>query len=435
VVSAIDITKTPRISRRPECYRGHPLKYRISDRVAISETPQGPLSSYLRSFSEALEVQGYARLVIQRQVMLAACFSRWLKQKGIERSQVTLDHPARYLRSRYQRLRPIKGDSGALSNFMEFLRREKVIPEGPVLAPRSPVDACMARYRRYLHDDRGLAEDTIVGYVRYSERFLRDVFGNGPVTFSKMEARHVVQFVQRQAKRMQRKGAKHMTTALRSFFRYLRYIGSLRIDLIAAVPVVANWSQTSIPRGIASEQVSRLLSQVDRRTAVGKRDYAILLLLARLGLRSREVAFLELDDIDWQAGSLSARAKGGTRLQLPLPTEVGEAIVAYLRDGRPTSSSRRVFLRASAPYRGFLGQRSVGSIVRTALLRAGIDAPTTGAHQFRHGLATDMLRQGASLVEIGQVLGHKNAQTTRIYAKVDLDGLRTLALPWPGCRS
>ena len=176
----------------------------------------------------------------------------------------------------------------------------------------------------------------------------------------------------------------------------------------------------------------QLLASIDRRTAIGRRDYAILLLLARLGLRSGEVAFLELDDIDWSAGQLSVRGKGGQRTELPLPADVGKAIAAYLRHGRPRSTSRRVFLRGKAPIRGFLGQCGIGSIVRHSLQRAGIDAPTTGAHQFRHGLATEMLRQGASLSEIGEVLGHRHPQTTTIYAKVDLKALRTLALPWPG---
>jgi integrase len=174
------------------------------------------------------------------------------------------------------------------------------------------------------------------------------------------------------------------------------------------------------------------LARIDRHTAVGRRDYAILLLLARLGLRSSEVVFLDLEDIDWKDGSLSVRGKGGRRLRLPLPADVGEAIVAYLRHGRPPSSSRRVFLRARAPLRGFLGPSAVGTIVRHALLRAGIDAPTTGAHQFRHGLATEMLRHGASLGEIGELLGHRSPETTKIYTKVDLDALRSLALPWPG---
>ena len=176
----------------------------------------------------------------------------------------------------------------------------------------------------------------------------------------------------------------------------------------------------------------KLLAGISRRTAVGRRDYAILLLLARLGLRSSEVVGLELGDLDWNGGRLSVCGKGGQRTALPLPADVGAAIVAYLRHGRPRSTSRRVFLRARAPIRGFLGQSAVGSLVRHALERAGIEAPTKGAHQFRHALATQMLRHGASLTEIGDVLRHRSPETTKIYTKVDVDALRTLALPWPG---
>jgi integrase len=187
----------------------------------------------------------------------------------------------------------------------------------------------------------------------------------------------------------------------------------------------------AIPRAIAPEQVRQLLASIDRRTAVGRRDYAIVLLLARLGLRAGEVVALELDDIDWNKGRVTVRGKRGQRSALPVPADVGRAIAAYLRWGRPTSASRRVFLRAKAPYRGFQGACGVGSVVRHALLRAGIEAPTTGTHQFRHGLASAMLRHGASLGEIGDVLGHRHPQTTMLYAKVDLPALRSLALPWP----
>jgi integrase len=175
------------------------------------------------------------------------------------------------------------------------------------------------------------------------------------------------------------------------------------------VPVVANWSMSSIPRAIPADQVRQLLAGIDRRTAMGCRDYAILLLLARLGLRSGEVAFLELDDIDWKTGKLSVRGKSGRRSDLPLPAEVGKAIAAYLRNQRPQSTDRRVFLRVKAPIRGFRGASGVGSIVRHCILRAGLDTPTYGAHQFRHGLATELLRQGASLGEIGELLGHRGA--------------------------
>ncbi len=409
------------------------MTYVINDHLVLSRVPEGPLAAYLGPFAESLSREGYAERYIHRQVMLAACFSRWLKQREVPPHRITSEHPARYLRFRYRRRRPSRGDRPALSHFMEFLLCERVIPAEKGPTPQlTPAEQCVQAYEQYLREERVLAEATIVNYAPFIGRFLKDRFGTGPVKLSSLRARDVVRFGQRQARHLHLKRAKLLTTALRSFLQYARYRGEIRLDLAMAVPCVANWSMPSIPRGIAPDQVRRLLSQTDRRTPVGRRDYAILLLLARLGLRSGEVAFLELEDIDWKTGCLSVHGKRGRRTQLPLPKDVGEAIVAYLRHGRPPSTSRRVFLRARAPVRGFLTQCAVGTVVRHALLRAGIEAPTTGAHQFRHGLATQMLRQGASLAQIGELLGHKSPETTKIYTKVDLDALRTLALPWPG---
>ena len=409
------------------------MKYVINDHVVLSRVPEGPLAAYLAPFAESLSRLGYNQRYIHRQVMLAACFSRWLKQSGVPPHGVTSEHPARYLRFRYRQRRPNQGDPAALGHLVAFLRCERVIPTEKISTPRpTPAEQCVQAYEQYLHQERVLAPATIVNYVPFIGQFLKERFGAGPVQLSRLRARDVVQFVQRQARHLHLKRAKLLTTALRSFLQYARYRGEIELDLAAGVPSVANWSMPSIPRGIAPDQVRRLLSQIDRSTAVGRRDYAILLLLARLGLRSGEVAFLELEDIDWESGCLSVHGKCGRRTQLPLPEDVGEAIVDYLRHGRPRSTSRRVFLRARAPVRGFLTQCAVGSIVRHALLRAGIEAPTTGAHQFRHALATQMLRQGASLAQIGELFGHKSPETTKIYTKVDLDALRTLALPWPG---
>jgi site-specific recombinase XerD len=409
------------------------VKYVINNQVVLSRPPQGPLAAYIESFAKSLSAQGYARYTIHRQVLLAACFSRWLKQQGVERRRVTSDHPAGYLRHRARQLRPCRGDAAALTRFIDFMRGGGAIPAEKLSTPRPTAAERVAQaYEQHLREARALARATIVNYAPFIHLFLKDRFGEGRVTLSRLRASDVVRFVQRQAPHLHRKRAKLMTSALRSFLRYLRYREEITLDLAAAVPVVANWSMSSIPRAIPADQVRQLLASIDRRTAMGRRDYAIVLLLARLGLRSSEVAYLELDDIDWNAGQLTVRGKSGQRSDLPLPAEVGRAIVAYLRHGRPHSASRRVFLRAKAPIRGFLGPGGVGSVVRHALQRAGILAPTYGAHQFRHGLATEMLRGGASLGEIGEVLGHRHPQTTTIYTKVDIEALRSLALPWPG---
>jgi integrase/recombinase XerD len=405
----------------------------INSQVVLSRPPEGPLAEYIGSFAKSLNEQGYALYSIHRQVLLAAGFSRWLKQKAVGVRSICSDHPVLYLRYRARHLQTCLGDAAALRHLIEFLHHEGVIPGEKKSACRpTPVEHCAQAFEQYLLEVRALAPATIINYVPFIRRFLEDRFGHGRVTLSRLCAGDVVRFVQRQAPRLHLKRAKLMTTALRCFLRYARYLGEVTLDLAAAVPIVANWSMTSIPRAISADQVRRLLASMDRRAAVGRRDYAVLLLLARLGLRSSEVAFLELDDIDWKRGCLYVRGKGAQRLELPLPTEVGKAIVAYLRHGRALSTSRRVFLRAKAPLRGFRGACAVGSIVRHSLMRAGIHAPTTGTHQFRHGLATEMLRQGASLGEIGELLGHRQPQTTKIYAQVDIKALRTLALPWPG---
>jgi len=409
------------------------MKCIINPQLVLSRVPDGPLAAYIGPFAKSRSAQGYAPSSIHRQVLLAAGFSHWLKPKGVTLHHISADHPLQYLRYRARQVRPDLGDSAALRYFIDFLRVEGVVAAEKISAPLlTPAERCAQAYAQYLREARDLARTTIVNYVPFIRGFLTDRFGSERVMLSRLSARDVVGFVQRQAPHLHLKRAKLLTTALRSFLRYARYRGEVRLDLAAAVPIVANWSMASIPRAIGEDQVRQLLASIDRSTASGLRDYAIVILLARLGLRSGEVAFLELDDIDWNAGQVSVRGKRGRRTALPLPPDVGKAIAAYLRHGRPCSTSRRVFLRSKAPIRGFLGQSAIGSMIRHALLRAGIQAPTKGAHQFRHALATKMLRHGASLTEIGEVLRHSNPQTTTIYAKVDLKGLRTLALPWPG---
>jgi len=327
--------------------------------------------------------QGYARYSLYRQVLLAACFSEWLRKRDVALGGITSDYPRRYLRYRARKVRLSRGDAAALRHLLDFLCHERVIPTKKLPArPLTSAERCAQAYEQYLREARGLAKATLINYVPFIRSFLKDRFGSGPVTLSHLCARDVVGFVQRQASRLHPKRAKLLTSALRSFLQYARYRGKVRLDLAAAVPIVPNWSMSSIPRAIGCDAVRQLLASIDRSTAVGRRDYAILLLLARLGLRSGEVASLELDEIDWKAGQLNVRGKSGQRNDLPLPVEVGQAIAAYLRQGRPRGSSRRVFLRARAPVRGFRGTSGVGSVVRHRLLRAGSMLPLTGAISF-----------------------------------------------------
>ena len=409
------------------------MKVVISNQVVLSRVPQGPIAPYLGGFADSLSAMGYSAWWIHRQVLLGAGFSQWLGRKAVALQDISSDHLTRYLRHRTRRLRLRPDDRGTLTHLVSYLQREGLVPEESAAVPTpSPVNRCVGAYEVYLREQRALATATIVNYVLFVHAFLTHRFGAGMTKLSCLSAADVVNFVRHQAPRLHRKRAKLMTTALRSFLNYARFCGDVDVDLAAAVPVVPNWSMALIPRAIAPDQVRQLLASIDRRTATGRRDYAIVLLLARLGLRSGEVASLQLDDIDWKAGQLSVHGKSGHRNKLPLPADVGRAIAAYLKGGRPPSTSRSVFLRARAPACGFQGGCAVGSIVLHRLQRSDVDAPTFGAHQFRHGLATEMLRGGASLGEIGDLLGHRHPQTTMIYTKVDIQALRKLALPWPG---
>jgi integrase len=224
-----------------------------------------------------------------------------------------------------------------------------------------------------------------------------------------------------------------MTAVLRGFLGFLLREGRIVNNLAAAVPTIAGWRLSELPRFLETAEVEKVLRACDRRTKTGKRDYAILLLLARLGLRAGEVASLIFDDIDWNSAHLCIRGKGARIDRLPLLQDVGKAIAEYLQKGRPHCSSKRVFIQSKAPYIGFGSPpNAICGIVRRALSRAGLQPRHKGAHLLRHSLATRMLGQGASLAQIGQVLRHEQADTTEIYAKVNLNVLRALAQPWPG---
>lgn len=397
-----------------------------------SRMHEGPLGSYTGPFAKQLTDQGYARYTARYQLHLVVDFSRWLEQQRVTVNDITTEHIKCYLQQRGRQRRIREGDAFALQRLLDLLRQEGVIAEKTVPIVQTPAELSADEFGVYLRQERALAESTITKYLKIISRFLKDRFATGEAKLSILCAADLIKYVERQAVCLSPKEAQYMTTALRSFLQYARYRGDINIDLSAAIPTVANWSKASIPKFISPEHVEQVLAHCNRQTAIGRRDYAILLLLARLGLRGGEVAKLTLDVVDWEAGYITVCGKGGQQTKLPLPVEVGEAIAAYLKDGRPRAPSRRLFLRGRAPAVGFRGPGAISSLVMHALRRAGIDSPRKGAHLFRHTLATRMLNQSASLAEIGELLRHRSPQTTTIYAKVDLNSLRTLALPWPG---
>jgi site-specific recombinase XerD len=279
-----------------------------------------------------------------------------------------------------------------------------------------------------------LAATSIERYTTIARQFLTERFGCGMVDLRVLRAVDAIQFVQGQGKHLQPPALKCVANAMRSFLRYGQYRGEVAPELVAAVPAVATWTTTPpLPKAISPEHAQRAIDSCDTSTAIGRRDRAVLLLLARLGLRAHEILALTLEGCDWDSGYLRVRGKGGHECLLPMPTDVGEAIAAYLEHGRLTSTDRHLFLRSRAPIRGLMeGSDAIGSIVRYALRRAQVNAPHSGSHQFRHALAVRMLQSGASLSEIGDVLRHRSPQSTSIYARVDVSALRPLALPWPG---
>lgn len=393
---------------------------------------EGPLGAYVDAFAQQLIDEGYARSSARYALQLVADLGRWLRRRRMVAPQLTPEHLARYLEHRSRQAHYRSGDAAILGRLLRLLLDKGIVAQSPPI-DSTPAERLEEEFQLYLERERRLAPATVFHYLVHIKRFLAQRFADGEVRLDGLRAADVVGFVQREAARLHHpKRSKLMTTALRSFLQYARYRGLISVDLRSSVPTVAGWSMASLPKALSSDEVQRLLAHCDRRTAVGRRDWAILMLLARLGLRAGEIVGLAFEDLDWEAGELCIRANGGNSDRLPIPQDVGAALTEYLRHSRPACSSRQVFVRMRAPNRGFASSAAVSSIVRRALDRAGLDPAHKGAHLLRHSVATQMLRQGASLAEIGELLRHRNQQTTMIYAKVDLDSLRPLALPWPG---
>jgi integrase/recombinase XerD len=416
------------------------LEPTLEGALALARSATGPLSSYLAAFVTSLIDQRYAVVCVKAKAWRATRFDAWLHRQGVSLADVSEAHVEEYSHRDYQprsdcRAKPQLHEVPALLQLLRYLRTQGLC--AAAVTTKLPADLLLASFEAFLLRDRGLSAGSIRGYRTPLRNFLIDRFGIGPVDLGALRATDIIGFVQRQPRRPQPHALKHVVTGLRAFLRWGQLRGEIDSALICAVPAVASWATTPpLPRAISAENARKVIDSCNPDTAVGQRDRAVLLLLARLGLRGGEVLSLLLEDIDWDAGCLRIRGKNRRECLMPLPTEVGEAIALYLRHGRPTSADRHLFLRSRAPYRGLRhGSDGIGSVVRNALRRAGVDAPHKGSHQFRHALAVRLLREGASMPEIGDVLRHRSPLATAVYAKVDLAALRPLALPWPGSSS
>jgi integrase/recombinase XerD len=395
----------------------------------------GPLGQHVDGFVHVLRSAGYVSGSIQTKVLVLAQFGRWLERRGLGIRDVDEARVGEFLRHRRRRYRGECAAHAALVHLLCHLRTAGVLDYVVVSRHTGTTALIEEHYAAYLRQERGLAQATLINYLALVQRFLCDRFEQGPVRLAELEAGDVTRFVLRHAHTMSPGRAKLLVTALRSFLRFLFVHGDTAIDLTTAVPTVANWRHATLPKFISIEDVRRLLGACDRSTATGRRDYAVLLLLARLGLRANEVAQMTLDDIDWNAGELIVHGKGGRHDRLPLPLDVGNAVVEYLRRDRRPCTSRRLFICARAPRDAVAGASTICTIVRHAIARAGLQPPSRGAHLLRHSLATELLRRGARLVEIGELLRHRSSDTTMLYAKVDIGALREVAQPWPGGES
>jgi site-specific recombinase XerD len=357
-----------------------------------------------------------------------AGLNRWMRRNS--RKAEDLDEPMirRFIHRRFDGKAPTGGEPSSLKRLLAQLRAAGEAPEPRPAASPEITEA----FRSYLTKERGLSAGSVYRYTREADRFLRSRFR--PAHVRDITGRDLSSFIRHWSYLSGSCDNEQRVAALRAFCRFLHYSGRHRRNLAPTVPRVARWSLASVPRCLPERSVKAVLrGGWDRRTATGRRDRAILLLLARLGLRAREVLLLTLDDIDWDAGLIAIRSpKNGHATRLPLPADVAEAIAKYLERDRPRCACRRLFLRVLAPHKGLSASAVISTRVNRALARAGVNTPRGGAHLFRHSLATAMFRRGASLQDIGQVLRHKHASSTAIYAKVDISALRSIAQPWLG---
>jgi site-specific recombinase XerD len=390
----------------------------------------GPLGPHIESFASLISQQGYSPAAGWTKLYLVAGLSRWLERRHVRLEDFDEHHVSAFLQERWGRVSKRRG-KGTLLTLLRHLRESQVIQDGKPgrLSEPSNIEE---QYGRFLVDARGLMESSLQLYLRVARSFVSSQLKQGKLRLDTLTAEHVTDFVLRSTSQRGRWSTKSIITGLRSFLGFLFQAGRIKTNLAAAVPSVSVPYGAGLPRFLQPEQVEKTLRCCDRRTNMGKRDYVILLLLARLGLRRGEVVRLTLDDINWDAGELLIHGKGARLDKLPLLQDVGEALADYLQKARPSSSSRHVFTLSRAPYAKPLAAPTISCMVAHRLARAQIHSPHTGAHVLRHSLATGMLRHGATLAEIGQVLRHQSLRTTEIYAKVDLIALRPLALPWQG---
>jgi integrase/recombinase XerD len=396
---------------------------------AVPRLRSSPLGHWLDSFVARLNNLGYTPWSQRSNVVLAADLGRWMAEHDL--SVDCLDEAAieTYLEQRRTQRERRRAASALM---LTHLRAEGVTPP-PSACPDSSAGAVhMQRYAAYMSSERGAAEGTIEGYVAVVREFLVQRFGSGEVHLTSLTTSDVGKYLVERARALSPKRVAYLASALRSFLRFLFIQGDTVTDLSMAPLMAQTRHRRAVDRYLSHEDVDRLLDTCAPDTPAGRRNRAILLLLVRLGFRAAEVVALELDDLRWRSREIVVRGKGDVVDRLPLSAEVGKALSLYLQNDRAVGApTRRVFLRLCAPVRELGGRGAISTIVRVGLKKAGLEPPARGAHLLRHTLGTRMIRSGASMAEIAEVLRHRSPSSAAIYAKVDIDALRSLAQSWP----
>jgi site-specific recombinase XerD len=395
--------------------------------VVLGARVVGPMEPFAEGFAGELARLGYTVDSSRQQLGLVAHLSHWMIDRQVGVAELSPPVVERYAHERRDRGYRLFRSGKALAPLLGYLRGLGVLPAAAAATPQTASEVLLQHFRIYLLVERGLGAASARGYVDLVAGFVEQSVRDG-ADLRGLTAGEVRSFLVSESRRLGPKTLQRSATAMRVLLRYWHVQGLTATCLVGAVPKVAH-RRTELPRGLAPGQVEAMLASCDRTGPAGLRDYAMLILLARVGLRAGEVAALRLDDIDWRSGELAVTGKGRRRDRLPLPVDAGEAIVAYLQHRRPPDAlDRRVFIRIHAPHTG-LTATAVTQAVAAAGQRAGLG--TVYAHRLRHTAATSMLAAGASLTEIGQVLRHRGPLTTSIYAKADTTRLRALARPWP----